>query len=84
MISQKPMLENRRPPYDGARTACPACRTLARTVKTEQLTEIVREVTYRCSNPDCLCSFKAQITVIRVLHPSLCASLPDALSPIRR
>lgn len=47
---------------------CPHCETSCRTVKTNQVSRVYREVTYCC--PECGCIFVAAITPVRTLAPS--------------
>jgi len=64
-------------------TLCPVCRTRCKTLRTLQVTELVREVTYACRNEaHCGHVFVAQIAPIRTIRPSLtsCLTSPTALA----
>lgn len=50
---------------------CPHCGVMARVRSSEQITALVREVRYRCSNDACACQFLAQIEIVRMVQPSL-------------
>lgn len=58
-------------------TLCPVCGTRCRTLRTDQITDNVREVTYACRDEiKCGHVFVAQISPIRTIRPSL---FPDQL-----
>jgi hypothetical protein len=45
------------------RTMCPHCQHVCHAYKSEQVTELTRELSYRCSNEDCGHAFKATLYV---------------------
>lgn len=49
-------------------THCPHCQTACKTIKTEQVTRLVRHITYAC--PECGHIFIAELTAVRTLAPS--------------
>ncbi|MGY0794282.1 ogr/Delta-like zinc finger family protein [Azospirillum argentinense] len=51
-------------------TNCPVCGTRCSSIRADQLTPQVREVTYLCRNPKCTCQFVASIAPVRVIMPS--------------
>lgn len=64
-------------------TLCPVCGTRCKTLRTEQVTSEVREVTYACRDEaNCGHVFVAQIAPIRTIRPSLssCLTSPTALA----
>lgn len=54
----------------GNTTKCPQCGALCRTIRSEQLSPAVREITYRCTDESCAHIFVAQLTPVRTLSPS--------------
>lgn len=66
-------------------TICPHCAARCRTVKTRQITETYREVTYSCVNQDCGHIFVAELNAVRTLSPSLIPNpeikLPGGVQP---
>ncbi|WP_419715227.1 ogr/Delta-like zinc finger family protein [Kiloniella laminariae] len=53
---------------------CPHCKGACLGIKTEQQTDLVREITYFCSTRECGHIFVAQLTPIRTIHRS---KIPD-------
>ncbi|MBF0375442.1 MAG: ogr/Delta-like zinc finger family protein [Alphaproteobacteria bacterium] len=51
-------------------TRCPHCRAVCQTVKTVQVTEMYREITFACRNDACGHIFVASIQPVRTLEPS--------------
>jgi predicted Zn-ribbon and HTH transcriptional regulator len=49
-------------------TQCPHCKTVCKTVKTEQISETLRVITYTC--PACGYTFEADLVAARSLQPS--------------
>lgn len=45
------------------RTMCPHCQHVSHAYKSEQVTELTRELSYRCSNEECGHAFKATLYV---------------------
>lgn len=62
-------------------TLCPHCASRCRTVKTRQITETYREVTYACSNQACGFIFVADVNAVRTLSPSLIPN-PEIKLPV--
>lgn len=54
-------------PKNGNKTQCPHCDATCNTIKTQQITPLVREITYICTN--CECIFVASLTPVRLLAP---------------
>ncbi len=54
-------------------TQCPYCGVRCRTVKTRQVTDVYREITYLCTSEECAAMFVAALTPVRSLNES---SLP--------
>lgn len=54
----------------GPRTRCPHCDTLAKSVKSTQITPIYREIVYVCENDDCGCMFVGSVEIVRMMQPS--------------
>ena len=48
-------------------TQCPHCHAKCKATKTQQITEIYREVTFTCTNENCGCVFVAAIEPVRLL-----------------
>lgn len=55
-------------PRIGNKTPCPHCDTACLTIKTNQITRLVREITYSCRN--CGHIFVSSLTPVRTLAPS--------------
>lgn len=51
-------------------THCPHCGTDCISIRSEPVTNLYREVTYKCRNPDCEFIFVASIAPVRTLLPS--------------
>jgi C4-type Zn-finger protein len=51
-------------------TDCPHCGSKCRSIRTDQVTPMVREVTYLCTNQLCGFSFVSEVTPVRELQPS--------------
>lgn len=62
-------------------TLCPHCASRCGTVKTRQITETYREVTYCCSNTACGHVFVAEVNAVRTLSPSLIPN-PEITLPV--
>ncbi|WP_372395154.1 ogr/Delta-like zinc finger family protein [Azospirillum sp. HJ39] len=50
-------------------TLCPVCGTRCRTLESDQVTPLYREVHYQCRNDDCTFMFVASITPVRTIVP---------------
>ncbi|WP_366934263.1 ogr/Delta-like zinc finger family protein [Thalassospira sp.] len=70
---------------------CPHCGSRCHTTKTRQVTELYREVTLACKNPNCLHVFVAEMTAIKTLRQSLipkpeiklaCSTMLPSASPV--
>lgn len=49
---------------------CPHCNARARAVKSREMTNVMREVTYQCTNVHCGHTYVAGLEVMRTLSPS--------------
>jgi len=56
--------------YKVPRTRCPHCDTLCKNVKSRQITETYREITFVCENKKCGCIFLVSMEVVRMIYPS--------------
>jgi len=54
----------------GNTTFCPHCGTRCFTVKTNQVSPVVREITFQCPNNACGHQFVAQLAPVRTITPS--------------
>lgn len=54
-----------------ARMRCPYCKSHGVAERSRSVTENVREITYRCQNPDCQSRWVAHLQAVRVLTPPL-------------
>jgi len=59
---------NRAPKGNG--TKCPHCGARCFTLKTDQLSVSVREITYLCTNEACGHQFVAHLAAVRTITPS--------------
>ena len=64
-------------------TRCPHCRSRCKSIRTRELSDLVREVHYQCLNEACGFIFAAQIEVVRTVLRSLNPN-PDVAVPDRR
>ena len=62
----------------GNSTRCPHCGARCWTVRTLQVSPMVREITFLCANEACGFQFVAQVTPLRVITPSNLTASPDA------
>ena len=62
-----------------ARMRCPYCGTTGVAERSCAVTEVVREITYRCQNRACKCRWVAHLQAVRVLNPPVYANHPNIL-----
>lgn len=58
------------PAKNGNSTSCPVCKARCKTVKSIQITDEYREITYLCTNFECRHIFVASLVPIRTLSKS--------------
>jgi len=64
------------------KTACPVCGSPCASVRTNPVTPVYREITYRCRNGACGHIFIAGLSPVRTLLPSLLdTGAPDGSAP---
>lgn len=56
------------------KTRCPHCNALCTTRKTQQISNMYREITFVCNNSECGHVFIACVSPVRTLSPS---AMPD-------
>lgn len=52
------------------KTNCPHCQSLAKQLRSRQVTPVYREVTYMCKNDECGHIFLAGVEIVRTIMPS--------------
>lgn len=68
-------------PMQVNRTACPHCGASCRTIKSAQISQTYREITYLCTNTACACLFVAAVTPVRIIDQSATPN-PDIHLPV--
>lgn len=63
------------------RTLCPHCGGVCDSIRTNQLSPLVREIHYRCRNEACGHIFVAEIQAVRTVAPSFLPN-PDVHLPV--
>lgn len=63
------------------KTHCPHCQSLAKQLRSRQVTPVYREVTYMCNNQECGHIFLAGVGIVRTIMPSKIPN-PDIQIPV--